>query len=164
MRDEAKLSLSFTHLYPGLPDLQRVYKACADMSSKSRARGKRWIYQEFNRDSRTCTDKTNKSHDRSRNNLLSDSVVTDQADTLYFTKLQSWHGKGDCTMRCMGSSLSWRWLQSKGLLKLWSWRLRNFLHQWERTWMLMRIIGHISNKMSREDQLSAQMLSRLCVH
>lgn len=41
MRDEAKLSLSFTHLYPGLPDLQRVYKACADMSSKSRARGKR---------------------------------------------------------------------------------------------------------------------------
>lgn len=28
MRDESKLSLSFKHLYPGLSDLTRVYKAC----------------------------------------------------------------------------------------------------------------------------------------
>jgi hypothetical protein len=28
MRDESKLSLSFKHLYPGLKDLTRVYKAC----------------------------------------------------------------------------------------------------------------------------------------
>lgn len=41
LRDEAKLSLSFTHLYPGLDDLKRVYKACADMSSNSRQRGER---------------------------------------------------------------------------------------------------------------------------
>lgn len=41
MRDEAKLSLSFTYLYPGLADLRKVYKACADMSGNPRARGKR---------------------------------------------------------------------------------------------------------------------------
>ena len=41
MRDEPKLSISFTHLYPGLGNLRRVYKACAEMSSNIRSRGKR---------------------------------------------------------------------------------------------------------------------------
>ena len=42
MRDEPKLSISFAHLYPGLANLRRVYKACAEMSSNIRSRGKRW--------------------------------------------------------------------------------------------------------------------------
>lgn len=49
MRDEAKLSLSFTYLYPGLADLRKVYKACADMSSNPRTRGKRWELFAINR-------------------------------------------------------------------------------------------------------------------